>query len=357
MYWAHYLGIATCVVLYAFFSVSVGLTIAVQWALAEDESRSVNAGDDVAGIVEDVGSEVWEYKPGDRVAALHRMGEPHGAYAEYSVVPSSTTFPLPPNISFEAGAGLPLSFMSAALALYQQLRLPLPTVAGKKKIPVLIYGGDSVVGAYALQLAKLSGLDPITTVAGSGLDFVKSLNAATHVIDYRKGNVDAEILAALGGTKLGLAFDAVSGHRSWEYISNVLVASNGGGHVDMVDPPSDPSWQFPESVKMTRTYVASAYGLCHSAITEEQAAADAEFAYMFYRYLSHLLAEGKLQPHPHEVLPGGLDGIISGIKALREGEACGKKLIATSVDCSLGKRCTFSDHFWVSHRARPRHAH
>lgn len=313
-----------------------------------DESRALNAGDDVAGIVEAVGSEVFEYRPGDRVAAFHRMGEEHGTYAEFTVVPSSTTFLLPPNISFEAGAGLPLSFMTAALALYQHLHLPLPTVPGQKDIPVIIYGGASAVGAYALQLAKLSKLSPIITVAGSGIDFVKSLNAATHIIDYRKGNVDADILAALGGTKLALAFDAICDHGSYEHLSNVLVASNGGGHIDMVDPPEDESWKFPDGVKMTRTFVSSAYGVPHKFITEEQAAADGEFAYMFYRYLSHLLAEGNFRPHPHEVLPGNLDGIIDGVKALHAGKVSARKLIARLVDCTLGRRCDFSDHFRVT---------
>lgn len=38
----------------------------------------MNQGDDIAGIVHKVGSAVSEYKPGDRVAAFHRMWQPHG---------------------------------------------------------------------------------------------------------------------------------------------------------------------------------------------------------------------------------------------------------------------------------------
>ena len=276
------------------------------------------------------------------------MGEKHGTYAEFTVVPASTTFHLPPNVSFEAGAGLPLSFMTAALALYQHLRLPLPTVPGQKDIPILIYGGASAVGAYALKLAKLSKLNPIITVAGSGIDFVQSLDAATHIVDYRNGNIESDILAALGNTKLTMAFDAICDKGSYQHISNVLLASNGGGHIDMVDPPKDESWRFPDGVKMTRTYVSAAYSVPDKFNTAEQAAADGEFAYMFYRYLSHLLAEGRFQPHPHEVLAGGLDGIINGIRALHDGKVSAKKLIARLVDCSLGRRCTYPDHFRVT---------
>lgn len=65
------------------------------------------------------------------------MGEPPGAYAEYAIVPVITTFPLPPNTSFESGVGLLLSAMTAAIALYQPLKVPLPTQGA---------GGNEVVG-------------------------------------------------------------------------------------------------------------------------------------------------------------------------------------------------------------------
>ncbi|KAL6890844.1 GroES-like protein [Trichoderma evansii] len=294
-----------------------------------DESKAINAGDDVAGIIEAVGSEVFEYQPGDRVAGFHRMFQPHGTYAEYTVVPASTTFRLPPNISLESGAGLPLSFMTAALALYQYLGVPLPTTVGdsNQKTPILIWGGATAVGAYALQLAKLSKIGPIITVAGNGIEFVQSLNAADHIIDYRKGDVTRQILDAAGSAQIKIAFDAVSGHGSYERINEVLLAS-GGGHINMVDPPTDQSWKFPENIKFTRTFVSSAYHVSHSFINEEQAYADGEFAYFFYRYLSHLLAEGKFKPHPVEILPDGLNGIPDGVQALFDGKVSAKKLVA-----------------------------
>ncbi|KAJ9138414.1 GroES-like protein [Pleurostoma richardsiae] len=303
---------------------------------SRDESRALNAGDDMTGIVEAVGADVWEYKPGDRVAAFHVMGAPHGAYADYAVAPASTTFPLPPNISFEAGAGLPLSAMTAALALYQYLQIPLPTTpagpADGRDEPLVIYGGASAVGAYALQLAKLSGIRTIITVAGGGIEFVRSLDAATHIVDYRRGAVEEDILAALGGRPLTLAFDAICGHGSYEYLSSVLVRSSGGGHLNMVDPPSPSEFAFPPELRTSRTFVASAYYQEHAAIDADQAFKDGEFALAFYRYLSHLLAEGRFAPHPFEVLPGGLPAVVGGLRALREGRVSAKKLVVRLTD-------------------------
>ncbi|EAW14869.1 zinc-binding alcohol dehydrogenase family protein [Aspergillus clavatus NRRL 1] len=298
-----------------------------------EEGKGINQGDDIAGIVEAVGSAVWEFAPGDRVAAFHRMFQPHGSYAQFAIAQTSTTFRLPSKISFEAAATLPLALMTAALALYQNLSLPLPWNPAKTETPVLIYGGASAVGAYAIKLARLSGLSPIITVAGNGIDYVKSLHAADHIIDYRRGKVVEEIQDALQGRKLHHAFDAVSHNRSYEDIVAVLRAL-GGGSTDMVDPPADDaanpdraSWQWPEGITFTRTFVASAYGAPHKYRGAVQAAQDEQFAYAFYRYISHLLAEGRLEPHPFQVQPAGLESVAAGIQSLYDRKVSAKKLV------------------------------
>jgi NADPH:quinone reductase-like Zn-dependent oxidoreductase len=65
---------------------------------------SFNSGDDVAGYVEALGSQVaatHEFKVGDRVAAFHPMMEQGGTYAEYALAPVTTTFLIPDGVSFE----------------------------------------------------------------------------------------------------------------------------------------------------------------------------------------------------------------------------------------------------------------
>lgn len=60
-----------------------------------------NSGDDISGIVEEVGENVVEFKKGDRVAAFHEMVKEHGSFAEYSIAWAHTTFHLPKKTSFE----------------------------------------------------------------------------------------------------------------------------------------------------------------------------------------------------------------------------------------------------------------
>lgn len=62
---------------------------------------NANSGDDIAGYVHSVGSDVWEFKKGDRVASFHEMMTPGGSFAEYAVGRQHTTFHLPKHLSFE----------------------------------------------------------------------------------------------------------------------------------------------------------------------------------------------------------------------------------------------------------------
>jgi NADPH:quinone reductase len=65
------------------------------------DKEALNQGDDISGIVHEVGEGVSEFKPGDRVMAFHEMLAPGGSYAEYALSWDHTTAKLPPNISFE----------------------------------------------------------------------------------------------------------------------------------------------------------------------------------------------------------------------------------------------------------------
>ena len=77
------------------------------WASAEP----FNQGDDIAGYIHSVGDKVLDFKPGDRVAAFHEVGAPHGAFAEYSVAFAHSTFHIPQSTSFEGERNHPSLFI------------------------------------------------------------------------------------------------------------------------------------------------------------------------------------------------------------------------------------------------------
>ena len=49
------------------------------------KTKPANTRDDIAGVVHAVGENVYELKPGDRVATFHEMGTPGGSYAENAI--------------------------------------------------------------------------------------------------------------------------------------------------------------------------------------------------------------------------------------------------------------------------------
>jgi NADPH2:quinone reductase len=278
----------------------------------------------MAGIVHSVGKDVYEFEAGDRVAAFHECGTKNGSFAEYAVAPDWTTFLLPQNMSFEDAATVPLAALTAAMALYiyMDLRPPYLPPLGQKKAPILIYGVSSAVGAFAAQLARISGVGPIIGVAGRAGDFAKSL--ADYVVDYRKGE-DAvvaaieEILTIEGvGSKVPYVFDAISGEGSFEATARII--NPRGGRVAATLPPElfakdKENFKYPPGVKAAVAPVPSA----HST--------NKDFAYVWSRYLSRLLEDGRLKAHPYTVVPGGLAGVLTGLKNLKEGKASGEKYV------------------------------
>ncbi|KAF1936582.1 zinc-binding oxidoreductase-like protein ToxD [Clathrospora elynae] len=278
-----------------------------------------NTGDDIAGIVHSVGSNVYEFKPGDRVASFHEMMTPGGSFAEYAVGWQHTTFHIPKNVSFEEAATLPLAAMTAAIGLHQRLGLPDPWTSGKEKMeatPLVVYGGASAVGAYVIKLAQLASIHPIITIAGRGEKFVEGLidrSKGDIIVDYRKGDeaVVKGIKDALKGAKLNYAFDAVSEHNSYTNIVQVLEPT---GHLTLVLPGKKYDG-IPDSVQQTITQVGEAHK------------GDKEYAFIMFRYMAKGLAEGWFKPHPHEVIPGGLEGVETGLKNLKEGKASGVKYV------------------------------
>ncbi|KAL1798205.1 hypothetical protein ACET3X_002242 [Alternaria dauci] len=275
-----------------------------------------NSGDDIAGYIHSVGANVYEFKPGDRVASFHEMLTPGGSFAEYAVGWAHTTFHIPPSVSFEQAATVPLAAMTAAIGLHQRMHLPDPWTPATAPIPLVVYGGAGAVGAFTIKLAQRANIHPIIAVAGKGEKFVEGLidrSKGDTIIDYRKGDeaVVNGIKEALKGQKLYYAFDAVSEHNSYTNIVQVLEPE---GHLTLVLLGKKYEG-IPESVKRTETMVGTAHG------------EDSDYAFIMFRYMARGLAEGWFTPHPYEVVPGGLEGVQKGLRDLKDGKASAVKYV------------------------------
>src|ERR1043166_9585308 len=153
-----------------------------------------------AGEVAAVGSDVKDFKPGDRVVASGS-----GGYAEYAVSDYGRTIALPAGFSFEQAAVLPVALHTLHNALITAGRLK----AGES---VLIQGASSGVGLMGLQIAKLKGA---RLVIGTSTNEARRARlkefGADLVVDPGKADWSEEVLKATGGKGAEVIIDMVSG--------------------------------------------------------------------------------------------------------------------------------------------------
>ncbi|KAJ7722767.1 hypothetical protein B0H14DRAFT_3098399 [Mycena olivaceomarginata] len=275
----------------------------------ESLEKSSNTGDDIAGIVHAIGPNVYEFKPGDRVAAFHEMTTPGGSFAAYTVAWQHTTSHIPENMSFEEAATIPLAALTAVIGNYIRLSLPEPwhPVPSGEKLPFLVYGAVSAVGAYAIKLARLSNIHPIIAVAGNGIPYVdKSQGDA--VIDYREG---AEKLRR----PLRHAFDAISENGSHGTIAAVLAPDALVTNVLPIERFAPLGFAYPT------TYAAASLSTVGNVHGPQK---DLGFAY--FRWIFRKIARGEFTPHPHEVIPGGERGVsaVKYVFRISDTEGAGK---------------------------------
>ena len=128
-------------------------------------------GSDYSGIVEEVGRNVTEFRPGDEV-----FGVRAGALAEYVCVkPGRAVVSKPRNVTFDQAAAIP-----TALVALQGLRDIGRVKAGDK---VLINGASGGVGTFAVQIAKALGAEVTGVCSTRNVELVRSIGA-DYVVDY-----------------------------------------------------------------------------------------------------------------------------------------------------------------------------
>ena len=141
--------------------------------------RNTRMGIDAAGVVESVGPDASQLKPGDEVFA-DLFGTDQGAFSEYVAVSEKKFQSMPTGMSFEEAATLP---HSAVLALQGLRHRNGRTI--KPGDQVLIDGASGNVGPFAVQIAKALGAEVTGVGSTNKLDMVRALGV-DHVLDYRK---------------------------------------------------------------------------------------------------------------------------------------------------------------------------
>ncbi len=189
------------------------------------------SGSDIAGVVEQIGTQVEGVTVGARVVVSPGLScwkcenclagrdnfcstfgivgaKTHGGYAEYVKVPFRNVLPMPENLPFEQAAAFPLVSVTASHMLF--------ALAGLQHgETVLIMGAGSGVGSMAIQLAKLAGSRVITTV-GSDEKIPKAVVlGADAVINHSKEKVAERVKLLTEGKGVDVVIEHI-GPEVWE---------------------------------------------------------------------------------------------------------------------------------------------
>jgi NADPH:quinone reductase-like Zn-dependent oxidoreductase len=156
-------------------------------------------GYEVAGSVDAVGGGVTLVHPGDRVVALTRFG----GYADVVTVPAAQVYRFPDRLSDAEAAAVPVTYLTAALALYRMAAL----TAGET---VLVHNAGGGLGIAATQLARLRRATVIGTASAHKHDALRSFGVE-HVIDYRHANVADEVARITRGRGADVILDPIGG--------------------------------------------------------------------------------------------------------------------------------------------------
>lgn len=271
-----------------------------------------------------------EHVAGSVQAALDYELGFRGAYSEYVVQEASLVFRYPSTISPESAATMPVGSTTAALGLFHEMKLPLPPA--HSQTPVLIWGGSTSVGQYAIQLARAAGCFVITTASSARHNYMKELGADI-CFDYKDSNVVSQIKQATK-TNLTYAFDCNSEKESVKQVCETLVGQNPR----IVTLLPGLSSEIPSNIEEHNVIVTTIYGRKFNIMNEEYEVKlqDKEFAEQFYQLLSNtLLPNYLLKPNKVAKIPNGLNGVEDGFKRMKEKKVTAEKLVITIAETTV----------------------
>lgn len=171
---------------------------------------------DAAGVVAETTPKAeaeYGYTVGSYVTGCSRVGTTqYGVGQEYFLMDAYLTMPLPRNLSLAQASTLGGGTLTASLGIFEGLKIPLldaDRLPPKKNEWIVILGGASNVGNYAIQLATAAGYNVIASCSASSNSTVTALGAKT--FDY-KTPLEAQVSAvtSAAGPNISRIFDCVA---------------------------------------------------------------------------------------------------------------------------------------------------
>ena len=168
-----------------------------------DQPLPAVLGIDMAGSVEEIGSGVTAFRPGDEVYGMvGGVGGLSGTLAEFVAVDADLIAHKPRNLSMRQAAALPLVTITAWEGLADRAKVHADQA-------VLVHAGAGGVGYVAVQIALACGADVFATVSPDKTAIVEDAGAVP--LDYLSTSVEEYVATSTAGVGFDIVYDTVGG--------------------------------------------------------------------------------------------------------------------------------------------------
>jgi len=164
-----------------------------------------------SGVVEEVGSEVKNFRKGDNVAYA---SPPLGSYSDERIIPERIAVKIPDGINHKIAASIMTKGLTAHYLLYKTYKVS----AGET---ILFHAAAGGVGQIFCQWAKSIGCKVIGTVGSDSKIDIAKKNGCDFIINYNKESFDKKVLEITKNKGLGVVYDGV-GKDTFEKSINCL---------------------------------------------------------------------------------------------------------------------------------------
>ena len=282
-------------------------------------------GYEVAGTVADVGADVQDVQAGDAVLALTTFG----GYASKVAVGQGQVWKRPEGMSAEAGAALPVNYLTAYEAMVVMGSLRRPDELGGIPTRVLVHGAAGGVGVAAADVGKIYEAELFGTASPQKHAFARERGYA-HLIDYRNEDFAQAVMDLTNGRGVDLVLDPIGG-RHWKRSLDVLAptgrlcvfglaSATGGGRLGLLKMlAKTPWWRFTPPYLLSKSVGVFGYFLGTAARLEAESRAWGGLLLDYWK-------DDKIKPYIDRTFP--LTDVAEAHRYLESRDSIGKILLA-----------------------------
>nr|WP_244314436.1 NADPH:quinone oxidoreductase family protein [Pannonibacter sp. XCT-53] len=261
-------------------------------------------GAEFSGIVETIGEDVERFRPGDKVIGYIRFG----AAREAVIAVEDDLVPMPDDISFEAAAGLSVTYGTTLHAFRDRAGL-------QEGETVAVLGASGGVGQAAVEIATIMGARVIACASSQDkLAFARSLGAV-ETINYETEPLKDRLKALTSGMGVDVVYDPVGGDlaeqalRATAWEGRYLVVGFAAGQIPKI----------PLNLVMLKGCDI------RGVFWGEAIIRDPEGHWANMAQILDWVRQGKLKPHVHAVYP--MERTAEAIQEIADRKVRGKIIV------------------------------